>query len=814
MLIQQGTRLGRYEVLSLLGKGGMGEVYLAHDTQLRRQVAIKVLPGEVTKDRNRLSRFEQEAYAASSLNHPNILTIYEFGVQDGNHFIATEYIDGESLRQHIGRSQIQLSEVLHIAEQVASALSAAHQAGIIHRDIKPENIMFRRDGIIKVLDFGLAKLADDSSHPDPEAETKAKVTEPGVVLGTASYMSPEQTRGLPLDQRSDIWSLGVVIYELVAGCLPFAGETTTDIIASIVKTEPRMLSARVDVVPAELERIVTKALRKDKEERYQVVKELALDVKSLRQHLEFETELERTGAPESFRRTTQQTKVEPTRWSVEFIAAEFQKRKSATALLLLAAFLIIAGIGYSVYSRFGSASGSQAITSIAVLPFTNTNHDLDSEYLSDGLSESLINRLSQVPGVKVIARSSSFKYKDKDIDIQEVAKALGVNSVLTGRISQRGDDLLVSAELVDARDKTQVWGEQYNKKTKDLISVQSEIASEIAEKLRPRLSSGEQQRVAKRETGNTEAYQLRLKGSFYSNKGDLESQKKAVEYFKQAIAVDPAYALAYAELSINYSNLVGSSVLEPKEYIPQAERAAQRALELDESLPEAHYALSYLRTYSWDWATSERELERTIELNPNLAMAHGGYAIYLSIMKRHGEAITEAQRARELDPLALWLNANVGYTYYFARQYDKAIEALNKSLELERNFPLVHIYLGYVHAAKGDYKEAIAAYKEAIRVGNDSPSTQIYLGAAYAKAGERDQAEAILKSLETSKSYASPVELAILYGSLGKRDEAFASLEKGYQAHDLQFPWANTDPAFDSLRSDPRFHNLMTRIGL
>jgi serine/threonine protein kinase len=510
MLIQQGTRLGRYEVLSLLGKGGMGEVYLAHDTQLRRQVAIKVLPGEVTKDRNRLNRFEQEAYAASSLNHPNILTIYEFGVQDGIHFIATEYIDGESLRQHIGRSQIQLSEVLHIAEQVASALSAAHQAGIIHRDIKPENIMFRRDGLIKVLDFGLAKLEDDSSHPDPEAETKAKVTEPGVVLGTASYMSPEQTRGLPLDQRSDIWSLGVVIYELVAGCLPFAGETTTDIIASIVKTEPLMLSARVEVVPAELERIVTKALRKDKEERYQVAKELALDVKSLRQRLQFETELERTGAPESFRRTTQQTKVEPTRWSVEFIAAEAQKHKPLSAVLLLASFLLLAGIGYFVYSRFASASGAQGIASIAVIPFTNQNHDLDSEYLSDGLTENLINRLSQVPGVKVIARSSSFKYKDKDIDIQEVARALGVNSVLTGRISQRGDDLVVSAELVDARDKTQVWGEQYNKKTKDLISVQSEIASEIAEKLRPRLSSGEQQRVAKPETGNLEAYQLRL----------------------------------------------------------------------------------------------------------------------------------------------------------------------------------------------------------------------------------------------------------------------------------------------------------------
>ena len=559
---------------------------------------------------------------------------------------------------------------------------------------------------------------------------------------------------------------------------------------------------------------MTKALRKDKEERYQVAKELALDVKSLRQRLEFETELERTGAPESFRRTTQQTKVEPTGWSVEFIAAEAQKHKPATAVLLLASFLLLAGIGYFVYSRFVSASRTQGIASIAVLPFANQNHDLDSEYLSDGLTENLINRLSQVPGVKVIARSSSFKYKDKDIDIQEVAKALGVNSILTGRISQRGNDLLVSAELVDARDKTQVWGEQYNKKTKDIISVQSEIASEIAEKLRPRLSSGEQQRVAKPETVNTEAYQLRLKGHFYSNKGDLDSQKKAVEYFKQAIAVDPAYALAYAELSVNYSDLAGSSVLEPKEYIPQAERAAQRALELDDSLPEAHYAMSYLRTYTWDWATSEREIKRTIELNPNLAMAHSGYALYLSVRKRYAEAITETQRARELDPLSIWASTNVGSIYHFAGQYDKAIEEFNKTLELDRNFPLVHVYLGYVYAAKGDYKQAISEYKEAIRLGHDSPSVQIYLGAAYSYAGERDQAESILRHLESSKDYVSPVELALLYESLGKRDEAFASLEKGYQAHDLQFSWANTDPAFNSLRSDPRFQNLMTRIGL
>ena len=415
--------------------------------------------------------------------------------------------------------------------------------------------------------------------------------------------------------------------------------------------------------------------------------------------------------------------------------------------------------------------------------------------------------------MKVIARSSSFRYKGKEVDPQEVANALGVEAILTGRVLQRGDNLLISVELVNARDKTQVWGEQYNRKATDLLAVQSEISREIAEKLRLKLTNAEQRQLAKRETANPQAYELVLKGLFYRRKGGTENQKKAIEYYQQAIAIDPTYALAYAELSNTYTFLAGNA-LDPKEFTPKAEGAARRALELDESLAEAHLALANIKLNAWDWATAEREYQRAIELNPNLARAHSRYSAYLSVMGRHEQAIAETKRAREVDPLSPGINANVGWILIFARQYDQAIEALKKTLELDRNYDLTHSYLGYAYTAKGMYAEAIAAYQQAIKAGGDTTEAQIYLGAAYAKAGEREKAQAILKRLQTSKEYVSPGELAILYASLGEREQAFASLEKAYAAHDLQLQYLGVDPAYDSLRGDPRFQDLLRRVGL
>jgi eukaryotic-like serine/threonine-protein kinase len=834
--MDSGTKLGHYEIRSKIGEGGMGEVYLGYDTQLDRTVALKILPQNVAADQTRLKRFVQEAKSVSALNHPNILTVYEIGQAASNHFIASEYIEGETLRHHLSNARMTLNEVLDIGIQVTNALAAAHKEGIVHRDMKPENIMIRRDGIVKVLDFGLAKLtAHESAVVDTHAPTKAILkTDPGTVVGTAIYMSPEQARGIPVDTRTDIFSVGVVLYEMVAGCLPFAGSTSSEVLASILnEKEPQPLARYSREVPAELERVVSKALRKRRDERYQTIKDFLLDLKSLKQELEFAAKLQRSTPPELIDESVAPkstdgreastrpgaavapTAAESTRAtsSPSYVVSPI-KRHRLSVLLALAFVALAAAVAYFAYWYYAGAGEAGTIRSIAVLPFTNTDGNPDMEYLSDGISESLINSLSQLPGMKVIARSSSFRYKGKEVDPQEVANALGVEAILTGRVVQRGDNLLISAELVNASDKTQVWGEQYNLKATDVLQVQSEISREIAEKLRLRLTASAQQQLAKPETTNPEAYELLLRARSHRDKGRPENVKKAIEYLNQAIAVDPAYATAYAELSEYYRSLVVQSVIEPKDGMPQAMAAARKALELDESLANSHYAVAGLKLDGWDFATAEREYKRAIELNPNLARAHAGYSQYLSLMGRHEQAIAEIQRTRELDPLSPLGKSAVGERLRSARQYDQAIEALKKALEQDQSFPNMHRSLGRVYAAKGQYPEAIAAYQASIRLGQDTPIIQIYLGAAYALGGERERAKAILKRLQTNNQYVSPAKLAVLHAALGERDEAFASLERAYAARDLQLQFLGVDPDYDSLRSDPRFRDLVRRVGL
>ena len=836
MSIPEGMKLGRYEIRSILGSGGMGEVYLADDLSLHRPVAVKVLRADVITNKDRLRRFELEAFAASSLNHPNILTIYEIGHENEYHFMVTEFIDGESLGQRLKRQTIELHEVLEVGIQVASAMAAAHAAGITHRDIKPDNIMLRQDHLIKVLDFGLAKLSEPDIT-DPELLTKVlQVTVPGVVMGTARYMSPEQARGLPVDARTDIWSLGVVLYRMVAGNLPFAGNTMSDVIAAILTTEPSALSTSGRDVPPELDRIVTKALRKDREERYQSIKGLGLDLETLKQRLEFEAELKRINRKEKGR-GPEQAAMDPRRahtgttlvtgigtdsevtrvrttLSGEYAVSKIKRHKLGASLILVTILAATIALAYFGYSHYLGASKRAGITSLAVLPFTNTGDDPAKEYLSDGISESLINRLSQLPGVKVIANSSSSRYKAKDADPQEVGTALGVTAVLTGKVLQRGDNLLISVELIDARDRTQLWGQQYNRKATDLLAVQAEISREIAETLRLRLTAGQQQKLVTSGMVKPEAYELLLKGRFHSARGTIEDRKQAGEYFNQAIAADPAYALAYAELADIYRSLVNSGTLDPKEYLPKAESAAQKSLELDAGLAEGHYSLANLKTYAWQWSDAESEYKRAIDLNPNLALAHRWYASYLRLVGRSEQAVAEIKRARELDPLSPGVNATVGYLLFGARQYDQAIEVLKKTVELDTTYPYARLFLGFTFAAKGMYPEAIASYQEAIKLGLDTPSTQIHLGVAYARAGNRDQAQAILKRLQTSKDHISPGELAMLYTAMGEQEQAFSSLETAYAAHDLQLQYLGVAPEFDSLRADPRFQNLLRRIGL
>jgi len=834
MTIPEGMKLGRYEIRTLLGAGGMGEVYLANDLSLHRPVAVKVLRADIISNKDRLRRFELEAFAASSLNHPNILTIYEIGHENEYNFMVTEFIDGESLGQRLKRQPLKLHQVLEVGIQIASALTAAHAAGITHRDIKPDNIMLRRDRLVKVLDFGLAKLSEPELA-NPGLVTKAlQVTVPGVVMGTGRYMSPEQARGLPVDARTDIWSLGVVLYGMVARDLPFDGNTISDVIVAILTTEPPPLTTYGLDVPSELERIVTKALRKDREERYQSVKGLGLDLETLKRQLEFEVELDRINSKETLRGPNQATSgsrrafaattppaginSEVTRVrttsSDSYLVAKMKRNKLAASLILatiITTTMALVHFGYSHYLRGGTRA---SVSSLAVLPFINSGNDPEKEYLSDGISETLINRLSQLPGVKVIANSSSSRYRARDSDPQEVGAALGVTAVLTGKVLQRGDDLLISVELVDARDRTQLWGQQYNRKATDLLAVQGEISREIAETLRLKLTTGEQQKLITSGIVKPEAYELLLKGRFHSAKGTIEDRKNAEEYFNQAIAVDPAYALAYAELSDIYRSLVNSGTLDPKEYLPKAQAAAQKSLELDEGLAEGHYALANLKTYAWQWADAESEYKRAIELNPNLALAHRWYASYLRLVGRHQQAVAEIKRARELDPLSPGVNATVGYLLAGAHEYDQAIEVLKKTLELNQNYPYAHLFLGFTYAAKGMNSEAIAAYQQAIKLGLDTPSTQIHLGVSYAQAGKREQAQAILKRLQASKDHISPGELAMLYTAMGDREQAFASLEKAYEAHDLQLQYLGVSQEFDPLRADPHFQDLLRRVGL
>jgi len=845
------VRIGRYKLIKKIGAGGMGEIFLGEDERLNRKVALKLLPAEFTQDADRVRRFEQEAKAASALNHPNIITIYEIGKADGAHYIVTEYIEGQTLRQQMAeRPTIEMG--LDVATQIASALKAAHEVGIVHRDIKPENVMVRPDGLVKVLDFGIAKLIERPSPPESHAvvdnqETIAvdandvyatnrdpfvtrsaaslDETAAGIIMGTVTYMSPEQLRGQKVDARADIFSLGIVLYEVIAGRSPFAGNTQADRIAAILGREPAPLAEYQPEAPSELQRIVNKALRKDRDARYQITEELLVDLRALKQELEFQSKLGRsselykgalagTGSIEANERSKTQANhsshaTAQTTSSAEILLSKIRGHKRGALLILTTVIAAIIAVGYFAYTR--AARGGSGITSIAVLPFRNLSNDVTKEYLSDGIAESLINRISQLPGLKVIANGSSSRYKGKDTDLREVARALDATGILTGRISQLGDNLSISVELTDTRDNTQVWGELYNRQTKDLLSVEEEISSDISDKLRIRLTTGQQQDLAAHRKANPEAYELLLKGRFYRSKGKIDDWKKASEYFEQAIAVDPTYALAYADLSDMYKGL---GTADPKEYFPKAMAAAQRALELDEGLAEAHYALANLKRDAWVWADAEREYERAIELNPNLALAHRWYASYLRVMGRFDQAIAEIKRARELDPLSLAVNANVGQTLYYARQYDQAIEALKTTRELDQSYARAPLYLGYTYAAKGMYSEAIAEYQTAVKLGLDNPTTQIFLGAAYAQSGERERAQALLQRLQTGKEYVSPGELAILFAALGERDQAFASLEKAYDQHDLQLQYLGADPAYDPLRSDTRFQDLLRRIGL
>jgi eukaryotic-like serine/threonine-protein kinase len=796
-------QLGHYQVLSRLGAGGMGEVYLAEDSRLGRKVALKLLPAEFTQDAERVRRFEREARAASALNHPNIVTIHEIGQVDDLHYIVTEYIEGQTLR-HVLSTPLDLPAALDIAVQAASALSAAHEVGIVHRDIKPENLMLRPDGYIKVLDFGLAKLTElQTPAPGNEAPTVAdSETEAGVVMGTVGYMSPEQVRGQRVDARTDIFSLGVVLYEMLAGRAPFAGATKADVLATVLQTEPLPLTQHSRAVPETLGWIVAKALRKERAERYQTARDLLVDLKRLKQELELEASLKRAGElalnrEAALDRADRQASAkaanqpQPDAYETKRVKPQVQRRSSR-----------------------------KAIDSLAILPLLNTSADPNSEYLSDGITESIIAAVSGLPKLRVMAWSTVSRYKRERVAPQEIGQALGVRAVLTGRIVQLSDRLVIKTELVDTSDGSHLWGEHYNFNPSDVFAVEAEIAKEISEQLLLRLTGAEKRQLAKRATDNTQAYHAYLRGRYYWNKRTDENVRKAIEYFKQAIDCDPCYALAYAGLADAYVILgaFGVATLPPGEAYPKAKEAATKALEIDETLAEAHASLAFsLAQYDWDWSAAEREFKRALELKPGYAVAHHWYGfIYLVARGALDEAIAEVKRAHELDPLSLTISSNLGLLLYLARRYDQAIEQYQHTLEMERHFAYTHWQLALAYEQKALYEEAIAELQKAIALSGRSLQPLAQLGHAYAVAGKRDQALAVLAELNelAQQNYVSPSRTAAIYVGLGQIEQAFEWLERAYHERDSWLIWLKFDPVMDELRTDRRFTSLLERIGL
>jgi len=749
----------------------MGQVYLAEDTRLGRQVAIKFLPASYQYDPERRTRFLAEARATSALRSTHIAAIYDIGEHEGAMYLVMEYVEGELLSEMLKRGPLQIREATDFTVQIADALSEAHSLSIVHCDVKASNLMVNERGMVKLLDFGIA-AATSTKEAEPNDRTKpvGQQTAVGVVTGTVSYMSPEQAIGRTLDHRSDIFSLGIVLYEMLTAHLPFEGDTPVEVIDKIIHAEPMPVTRLNYAVPPDLERIVRKCLEKDRERRYQLVRDLLIDLRNLQRDSD-------SGS-------------QPTTSSLR------PRNTQAVA----------------------RSRSRKAIDSLAILPFANLSGDPDLEYLSDGVTEGLINNLSRLPKLRVMARSTVFRYHGRELpDPLQVGEELAVRAVLLGRLLKRDDALIIKLELVDTTDGSHLWGEQYVRQSSDIFTLEQEISTEITEQLRFKLTSAQRKSLAKRSTENSEAYQLYLKGRYHWNRRTEEGIKRSLDYFEKAIALDPDFALAYAGLADSY-NLLASYAAKP---VPtlflRAKATALKALSLDDKLAEAHASLAAVKLWrEFDWEAGERGFRKAIDLNPSYATAHLWLALYLAAMGRIDEALLEIRFGHELDPLSRVLSLNLARILYFARQFDEAVKQCLKTIEMFPDYLIAHRRLGMTYGEKGLFEEAEAEFNGALRLSAKDSETMSAMAYVYAAQERTDEARRILEELEhlASQGYVSPYSLARVHIGLGQFDEAFAQLEKTFQERHGILSYIKVEPMFDRIREDARYTDLLRRLGL